>query len=279
MPHLELDVSGGVMRALRARQERTGQSLSRIADTLLSDALDLQRHSIFQVSTSNALVKGVFEGSATVGDLLGHGDFGLGTFDGLDGEMIIIGGDCFRASAGGTVTDVDEDAEVPFALVTWFSADTEDVRDQETTLGDLTQRLDDLRPSQNLFVALRVDGLFDQLSLRAACKALPGEGLVEATAHQSEFDVGDVRGSLVGFWVPEYAGTVSVPGYHLHFISDDRSVGGHVLGMRGQGLTIRIHTETDLHLSLPETEEFLAADLRGDFAAELDTAETARHPN
>ncbi len=81
-------------------------------------------------------------------------------------------------------------------------------------------------------------------------------------------------GTLVGFWAPEYSMALSVPGYHFHFISEDRTVGGHVLGMRASELTIGVHTERDLHLSLPETEEFLTADLRGEHAAALDKAET-----
>jgi acetolactate decarboxylase len=273
-PQIEVELSGSVMRALRARQGQTGESLSRIVDGLLSEALDLERHSIFQVSTSNALVKGVFDGSATVGELLSHGDFGLGTFDRLDGEMIMIDGECFRATAGGAVDRADDDREVPFALVTRFEADLDDVVESKVALTDLTRRIDALRPSQNLFAALRITGRFEELSLRAACPARPGEGLVEATAHQSEFEAREIEGTLVGFWAPEYAMAVSVPGYHFHFISEDRALGGHVLGMRGRGLAIDVHTERDVHLSLPETAEFLTADLSGEHAAALEKAET-----
>ncbi len=275
-PRLDIEVSGGVLQSLRARSERTGQSLDRIVDTILSEGLELQRHSIFQVSTSNALVKGVFEGSTTVGDLRRHGDFGLGTFDALDGEMVMLDGQCHRASAGGTVTVAADELEVPFALVTFFEPDEVVEFESGMDLVALTDAVDALRPSENLFVAIRVDGEFEALSMRAACRARPGEGLVEATSHQSEFNVADAHGTLVGFWVPEYASTMSVPGYHFHFLSDDRSLGGHVLGMTGGGLTLRAHTETELHVSLPETEEFLAADLRGEFVGELGIAETGR---
>lgn len=277
MARLELEVSGGVMRALREIQNQTGRPLDRIVDTLLSDGLDVQQHSIFQVSTSNALVKGVFEGSVTVGDLRQHGNFGLGTFDSLDGEMVMVDGRCFRAAAGGQAVEVSDDEEVPFALVTRFVPDVDDVASTDSDWAELTGMIDNLRPSSNLFVAFRVDGDFEELSMRAICRARQGEGLVEATAHQSEFTLGPVSGSLVGFWAPEYARAISVPGYHAHFISDDRRTGGHVMGLSGTDLAIQMHTETDLHLSLPESEEFLAADLRGDFAEELDQAETVRH--
>lgn len=273
-PRVELDLSGSVMEALRDRGDRTGESLSQIVDTLLSEALQLERHSLFQVSTSNALVQGVFDGSTTVAELRFHGDFGLGTFDRLDGEMILIDGECFRATAGGALSQADDGREVPFALVTRFESDVDDVVEMEVSLAGLTAKIDGLRPSENLFAAVRVDGSFDELSLRAACPARPGEDLVEATAHQSEFELEGVRGTFVGFWAPEYARTVSVPGYHFHFISEDRRRGGHVLGMRARHLAIGVHLERDLHLSLPETADFLAADLRGEHVEALEKAET-----
>ena len=273
-PRIEIDLSESVLKSLQGRQADDGRSLDELVDILLSEALELKRHSLFQVSTSNALVEGVFEGSTTVGDLRSHGDFGLGTFAGLDGEMIMLSGECFRATAAGLVTTAGDDREVPFALVTNFEPDIMDSVESDVSLAELHERIDSLRPSENLFAAIRADGHFVHLSLRAACPARPGEGLVEATTHQSEFEGADVRGSLIGFWSPEYTRAVSVPGYHFHFISDDRSLGGHVLGLRGRELDLEIHTERDLHLALPETAEFLAADLRGEHAEELAKAET-----
>lgn len=273
-PRLESEVSESVMRALGERQRQSGSSLDSIVDALLSESLELERHSLFQVSTSNALVQGVFGGSITVGDLKRHGDFGLGTFAGLDGEMIMVDGECFRATANGSVSLADDDREVPFALVARFRVDVGETIDSALSMAELTERLEELRPSENLFVGIRVDGRFDEVSMRVVCPARRGEGLVEATSHQSEFEARDVDGSLVGFWAPEYSMAVSVPGYHFHFISDDREVGGHVLGLSGHGFRVGLHTESDLHLSLPETEEFLSADLRGRHASELHTAET-----
>lgn len=273
-PRIESEVSESVWRGVERRRRETGQSLSQVVDSLLSEALGLQRHSLFQVSTSKALVRGVFDGTTTVGELKRHGDFGLGTFARLDGELIMIDGECFQASSGGTVRPAEDDWETPFALVTRFHADAESDIDAADSIDALFTELDALRSSQNVFVGVRLDGRFDGLSMRAACPARPGEGLLEATRHQSEFEVTDLTGTLVGFWAPEYATSVSVPGYHFHFIADDRSVGGHVFGCRGRDLRVRLHTESDLHLALPETAEFLTADLGGDHSADLRQAET-----
>jgi acetolactate decarboxylase len=273
-PQVSVQLSESVWAALQSRRQETGDDLSRIVDSALSEALELKRHSLFQVSTSNALVQGVFGGVTTVGDLRRHGDFGLGTFAGLDGEMVIIEGECFRATAGGAVNPVGDDHEVPFALVTRFTADIEEKAEDASSLLSLTGRIDDIRPSENLFAGIRVDARFDSLMMRAACPARDGEGLLEATRHQSEFHADDVTGTLVGFWAPSYSKAVSVPGYHFHFISADRSIGGHVLDLRAANLAIQLQLESDLHVAIPETAEFLAADLSGEHQTALEEAET-----
>ena len=268
------DVSEIVWRALLDESERSGDSLSTVVDRALGAAFNLDRHSLFQVSTSNALVQGVFRGAVTVGDLKRSGDFGLGTFEGLDGELVMLDGVCYRATGGGAVALPADDACVPFAVVTHFHPDVS-LTTGGGSLADLTAAVDASRPSENLFVGIRADGRFERLALRAVCAAGPGEGLVEATAHQSEFTVGDVEGSLVGFWAPLYARAVNVPGYHFHFISEDRAFGGHLLDMEAGQLEVGIHIESELHIAIPETEEFLTADLSGDHQDALHQAETA----
>jgi acetolactate decarboxylase len=250
--------------------------VSTVVDRALATAFDLERHSLFQVSTSNALVQGVFSGAVTVRDLKRNGDFGLGTFDGLDGELIMLEAVCYRATGGGAVTSPGDDARVPFAVVTHFHPDLRLATDPGS-LVDLTTSLDASRPSENQFVGIRVDGRFERLSMRAACAAESGENLLEATAHQSEFTVVQEEGTLVGFWAPLYARSVNVPGYHFHFISEDRRLGGHLLDMEAGPLEVGIHVESELHVAIPETEEFLTADLSGDHQEALHQAETADH--
>lgn len=271
---VEIELSESVWAELQRRKQESGTSLSSLADQTLSEAFQLERHSLFQVSTSNALAQGVFSGAVTVGELRRHGDFGLGTFAGLDGELIMIDGVCFRAGGGGAVEEVGDERGVPFALVTRFVADVDSAIETSVGLAELAKRLDALRPSQNLFAGIRVEAPFDSLILRAACPARPGEGLLEATHHQSEYAVAGVAGTLVGFWAPEYARAVGLPGYHFHFISDDRQVGGHVLDVVGGPLDVGMQVESALHLAIPETAAFLAADLSGEHGSEIEAAET-----
>ena len=270
---LKCRISDSLWQALQREVERTGDSLSHVVQHALSEALDLEHHSLFQVSTSGAVVKGVFKGCTSVADLKSHGDFGLGTFEDLDGELIMLDGHCYQAGAGGNTIEAQDSWLVPFATVTRFAADRTVEVDDVGSLDELQQKLDILRPSQNIFVGLRIEGLFERIDMRAACKAQPGEGLVEATSHQSEFGFDDIEGTLVGVWTPAYAKAIGVPGYHLHFLSKDLSKGGHVLAVKAKRLSASLHLETDLHVGIPETHAFLEADLQDDPSGELNVAE------
>ena len=271
--HLSVNLGDGLWSALNELSERTGDSLSHIVRASLANSLDLDHHTIYQVSTSGALVQGVYQGCVKVADLLRHGDFGLGTFEQLDGEGIMLDGQCWQARSDGTVIEAPRSAEAPFWAATFFSADVTTTLDQVSSWKDLTQKLDHLRRSDNLFCAIRVDGVFDQIQYRVACRSEPGMSLVDATSHQAEFQKKSIRGSLVGFWTPDYARTINVPGYHLHFISEDRLAGGHILDLKAAKLKVSLHLDDNVHLALPETPDFLAADLSGDPAEALAKAE------
>jgi len=279
-PHsvpLSCTIPAGVRDALRQRMERSGESLDQVVSACLAEALDVEQHSIFQVSTSGALVQGVYQAATTIGDVRRHGDFGLGTFVGLDGEGILLDGVSYRAGADGTLSEVPDSTPAPFWVATRFHADRTETLTDIQNWEDLCARLTALRPSENLLAAIRVDGVFDFIHVRVACKAEAGASLVEATAHQAEFEFESLEGTLVGFFTPAYARTINVPGYHLHLLSADRRHGGHVLEVRAKSLRVALHSTNDLHVVLPENAAFLRADLNGDPAAALAQAEGA-HP-
>lgn len=270
---LRCDVSEGVWNAIEAERKRTGGTTSAVVEHAIAEAFDLPRHGIFQVSTSTAVVEGVFGGFVSVEEMKRHGDFGLGTFDGLDGEMVMVDGQCYRIGANGSVQVADDEIGIPFGVVTRFHEDLSVSVGRAGSLAAFEDSLDDHRPSQNLFVGLRAEVTASSASLRAACKAAPGEGLVEAVRHQSEFRTGEVSGTLVGFWTPPYASAFNVPGYHFHFIDDTRGFGGHVLDMELTASAVSLHIESDVHVVLPQTAEFLEADLSTDPTDALEITE------
>ncbi|MFM7674072.1 MAG: acetolactate decarboxylase [Synechococcus sp.] len=270
---LSLRLGEGLWQALQERCRRTGESPDHVIRAALAEALDVDHHTLYQVSTSGALVQGVYQGCVRVRDILRHGDFGLGTFDGLDGEGILLDGTCWQACSDGSVRPAPLDALAPFWVATRFQAEDTRVLSGITSWADLTTRLDGFRPSANQFTAIRIRGHFERIKVRVACRAAAGTDLVSATAHQAEFSFEDLTGVLVGFWTPEFARTINVPGYHLHLLSDDHAHGGHVLDLQAAQLSVELHSENHLQLALPETAAFLAADLRGDPSASLAKAE------
>jgi acetolactate decarboxylase len=286
MPTLTFDISESLMLALAARSARTGEPLAHIVMSALADALEIDHSTLFQVSTSTALVQGVYDGVVRIGDLKQHGDFGLGTFDGLDGEMLALDGHFYQIQGSGKVSEPGDDARVPFAVVTAFRPERESTFDQVERFDDLAVHLDGMRRTANLFCAVRIEGRFARIRTRAVCKAAPGVSLVDATAHQAEFTFTNVVGTVAGFWTPAYARSINVAGWHLHFVTGARTGGGHLLDCQGAGLRVQIQDLADVRIAMPESAAFLQADLSQDPTGDLDIAERgkrrpgqAEHPN
>ena len=277
MPHhLHVEISSALWEAMAERSRTSGQSISHIVQAALAETLDLAHESMYQVSTSGAIVEGLYQGCVTVADLRMHGDVGLGTFEELDGEMIVIDGRCFQARSDGSVVEADDSALTPFATVVNFAPDRVTDFFDVTSCDDLESRLDSYRRSSNAMVSFRITGHFSSVNVRTACKTPSGVGLVEATSTQATFTFHEIEGTLVGFWSPDYIKSISIPGYHLHFISADRMHGGHVLGLQATALQVEINDMNHVHLAVPETDAFLHADLATDHTLELDQAEHER---
>lgn len=273
---LRLDLPPALSEALSHYCNQTGDTPERATLRALAEFLDLEHHIVYQVSTSGALVEGVLQGAIRLREVLKHGDFGLGTFHGLDGEGILLDGTCWQALGDGSVRPVDADQMTPFWVATRFQSEKDAHLESILNIDDLYSRIDAMRLSDNIFTGIRIEGIFSRMDYRVACKSELGTDLVTATRQQSEFHLTNVEGTLVGFYTPEYAHTIGVPGYHLHFISRDRSQGGHVLGLAADSLDVSLDFGNELKLILPESASFLNADLTEDPREALEKAENAR---
>ncbi len=220
---------------------------------------------VYQYSTISALLDGVYDGDATVADILQHGDFGLGTFNHLDGEMVILDGVCYRLRADGTATRAAPTDRTPFAAVTRFHRDFEIAIAARTDRAAVTAAIDDRISSTNLIYAIRVTGHFAVLHTRTVMEqSKPYPPLTQATEGQAETRFTDVSGTLVGFRTPDFEQGISVAGYHLHFLNEDRTAGGHVLDFVLERGEIAVSGASQMHLSLPTTGAFLDAHLSAD---------------
>ena len=273
MHKLDCTIADGLWKLLQDHCKSTKEPVSLTVSKALGEYLHAAHHTLYQVSTSTALVQGIYQGAVRVGTLRQHGDFGLGTFENLDGEMAILDGHVYQIRGDGSIQEASDEVLSPFAAITTFVPDLQIDMAHCPAYAHLLQTFDGLRDSENIFYALRVDGLFDTMHTRAVYKTESGTSLTKAAAVQPEFYFNNVSGTLIGFWTPEYARTLSVTGYHLHFLSDDRSKGGHVLGCSGSALRLRLQRADDIRIALPETEGFLKADLRRDSSADLAKAE------
>jgi acetolactate decarboxylase len=216
---------------------------------------------IFQTSTMGALLDGVYEGNVSIRELLGHGDFGLGTFNSLDGEMLVLNGVCYQLRGDGSATVADLDELTPFAAVTWFHPDHTIAVSEPCDRAGIKTLIDGALDSTNLMVAVRVAGDFSLLRTRTVTKQQPYRPFTEATQDQQELTFTDVTGTLAGFRMPDYEQGISVAGYHSHFIDNDRHHGGHALDYRLVRGTVDISVRSELHLSLQRTPQFLRANL------------------
>lgn len=229
-----------------------------------AQAMLARRHGdeVYQTSTIGALLDGVYEGDVTVRELLQHGDFGLGTFNRLDGEMLVLDGICYQLRGDGSARVADPDQRTPFAAVTWFHPDRTIEVSAPVERPELKALIDESLQSTNLIVAVRITGDFSMIRTRTVTEQhRPYPAFTEATQDQQEVTFTDVTGTLAGFRMPDYEQGISVAGYHSHFIDADRRHGGHALDYRMTRGAVEISVRSDLHLSLPRTPQFLNAEL------------------
>jgi acetolactate decarboxylase len=229
---------------------------------------------IVQFSPIDALMDGVYDGDFTVGELKRHGDFGLGTFNALDGEMVVEQGVVYQVRSDGSVHRMADGEHTPFAVVASFKPEHKLDIPAGLTMDELERFLDARLPSANLFYAVRLEGTFRSLKARSVPRQhRPYPPLAEAAKQQAVFDFEQVPGVVLGFRSPPFVKGLNVPGYHLHFLRADRKAGGHVLDFRVERAVLAWQALDDFRLLLPKGGDFAGADLARDREQELNQVE------
>lgn len=214
--------------------------------------LAAEPHGAFQIATLDSLMQGRFDGDVTIGELLAHGRQGLGTVQHLGGELIIIDGEAYVATVDGVVTHVPDSLTTPFAVVSAFEpTHTRHVAD--LSLSGIQAAIDHEESDRQVIAAFRLDGTFTDLVLRSVPEQTPPyRPLTEVVTEQRQWDLAEATGSLVGFRFPDNTAGVEVPGFHMHFIAEDRSIGGHVVDLSVRTGTLSTDTTSELHVELPD---------------------------
>ncbi len=235
----------------------------------------LAKGTVMQVSTIDALVAGLYDGTVSCGQLLKHGDLGIGTFDRLEGEMVVLDGTVYQVKADGTVFKPGAEMTTPFAALCQFTKDKTILLGQGLDFKGVEAVIDESLPDKNLFHAIKIKGTFSYMKTRSVpAQIKPYPPLAEVTKKQALFEMHDITGTIVALRCPPYVQGINVPGYHMHFISEDRTQGGHIIDFLVDRGTCDIDTCNEFLLVLPtEGKDFQRVDLSKDRSKELNQIE------
>lgn len=233
------------------------------------------RNTVTQVSTIDALLAGAYDGCLTLDALQDSGNFGIGTFDRLEGEMIVFDGRIYQARVDGTLATPPPSMTTPFAVVVSFEKDLSIALPRNCDYTAFKALLNRRIPNKNIFWAVKAHGCFAHMKVRSVpAQKKPYLPLADVVKDQAVFHIDNVSGTLIGFYSPAYVKGINVPGYHVHFISDSRKVGGHVLDFVCTEGSVDIDMCHRFLMLLPEgMHEFGTLDFGIDRSADLTTVE------
>ncbi|MDH3199873.1 MAG: acetolactate decarboxylase [Myxococcales bacterium] len=239
----------------------------------------MPRDTLYQVSVVNALPAKDYKGQVTLEELLRHGNFGLGTFGRLDGEMIVLNGRIYQAKEDGTVERPPLTETTPWAVITRFRTDSQLSIDHRMTIEELQAKIDADLDNLNIFYALRLQTRIAMITVRSVdAETIVRRSPVSVAGAQKSRTHEDIKGTLVGLRSPSYIGSMNVTGYHWHFISADREVGGHVVAAEVDRGAVDVDHIRTWEVVLPEGNDFGTLDLGTDRTKDLETVEEQPAP-
>lgn len=219
----------------------------------ISPANPQVQDTVYQSAPFEWLADGRYNGTAPYSEVLKYGDTGLGTFDRLDGEMILVDGTAYRIANDGTVNIVDNDMTTPFAEVTYFEPDLAIKLEHSMNYSEIQDLIVERLPSDTTINTIRLDGKFSETLTRSIpAQECPYEPLNDViAAEQTVFPGADVEGTAAGFYHPSYMNGANAKGFHLHFINNDRDYGGHLLDFTMESGIISIDSEDSYTMMIP----------------------------
>ena len=236
------------------------------------------RETIYQVALLQSLTQGYYDGIIKVNELKEHGDIGIGTFEGVNGEMIVLDGTVYQALGDGSVQVAADDETVPFSNVTFFdkdgSVELSDISDVNVLKEKLNAMVEE--NGRNLFCFVKMSGTFDKMNVRSEIKQeKPYKTLDKALeTDQREFNYENITGTVVALYCPDYMNGLNTPGWHFHFISDDRTKGGHLLDLQFDKATAEYDMTPGFEMCLTDNDDFQKMELSKDVSDAIKKVET-----
>ena len=233
---------------------------------------------MYQVSTLQALALGYSRAVITVEELIREGDTGLGTFEDVNGEMIVMDGQCYRADQTGHVTIVAPETGVPFAAVARLYGEQQftlaHMPDIASVRTELTRKIEEVFGLNSMHI-VRIDGEFEKVDARSEAPYRSHHITLKEVLSQTQeaFLFEKIRGSLVGVYFPDYMDGINMPGWHLHFLSEDRTKGGHVFDVSIRNGTAKVDKINNIFINLPKEAAFDTYSLKQDLQEEIKSVE------
>ena len=239
---------------------------------------ETDRETIYQVALLQSLTQGYYDGIIKVSELKKHGDIGIGTFEGVNGEMIVLDGKVYQALGDGKVQEAADDETVPFSNVTFFdkdgSAELSDINDVNALKEKLNATVE--QNGKNLFYFVKMSGTFEKMNVRSELKQeKPYKTLDKALeTDQREFNYDNINGTVVALYCPDYMNGLNTPGWHFHFISDDKTKGGHLLDLKFSKATAEYDATPEFEMCLTDNGDFQKMELSKDVSDAIKKVET-----
>lgn len=238
------------------------------------------REVINQVSLLQGLTLGDYSGSVSISQFKELGDIGIGTFDALNGELIMLDGTVYRAAFDGSIEEVSDEETIPFGNTTFFDEDQTFELNRVDSVYTLKKELDKKvkELGNNRFYMIKIDGTFSKMGVRSELpQSEPYKPLAKVLeTDQAFFDYKDIKGTVVGLYCPDYMSDINAVGWHFHFISEDRSSGGHVLDLSADTLNVIMDRTDRFSMSVPDNAAFNDYDLTVDQSKDIQKIETGK---
>ncbi len=236
---------------------------------------------LFQVSTLQALMQGYYYPVSTIVELKENGDFGIGCFEGVNGELIMLDGIVYQAIYDGSLQVPDNNTSIPYATVSFFKNDIEKtVLKNIKSINNLVKRLNKIvaKKGKNLFYFVKIEGIFDKIKYRSEyAQKEPYKPLAKAMeTDQTFFERKKDMGTIVGLFCPDFMDKLNSTGWHFHYVNAERNRGGHLLEVSSKRVTIELSKNSNFKMKLPDSVKFQKLPLSKDMSKDLNKVEKGK---
>ncbi len=208
---------------------------------------------LYQYSHAFIFEQKKYDGHYPAGNLKKHGNIGLGTFNGLNGELVMLEGECYQCIPKKPVKIAADDVLIPWGVVTAFTDNaSKTTLENITHFSQLESKLSELTDMHNAPYVFHIQAEFNHLLLRQVIKQEKPYilSLEEVYAESPPENIGPITADLVGFYIPEFMQGLQPKGLHFHGVTTDKQSGGHLADLSFKTATLTFEKITDIKVTL-----------------------------